>query len=207
MAPFLRTDRLRSAAGLAGASLAVGAAAALLPLDRTTAPFLGLQPAQAGSGTCESLMTYRWENSRDFRNLTCFMTETTRLQRSEYFLKLRPKDRKTAILKLSISLPENFDAKLDPKRIQLCEMSEGGMLSRTRCEKVIPATVEVTPNGRAIEIFPNTPVSDKGTIGVWMSLFNPYTATMYQLNAMAQAPGDIPVSGYLGSWMIQIESN
>jgi hypothetical protein len=30
---------------------------------------------------------------------------------------------------------------------------------------------------------------------------------MYQLNAMAQAPGDIPVSGYLGSWMIQIESN
>ena len=207
MAPFLRTDRLWSAAGLAGASLAVGAAAVLLPLDRTTASLLGLQPAQAGSGTCESLMSYRWEGSKDFRNLTCFMTETTRLRRSEYFLKLRPKDRKTAILKLSISLPENFDAKLDPKRIQLCEMSEGGMLCRTRCQRVIPATVEVTPNGRAIEIFPNTPVSDKGTIGVWMTLFNPYTATMYQLNAMAQAPGDIPVSGYLGSWMIQIESN
>ena len=207
MAPFLRTDRLWSAAGLAGASLAVGAAAALLPLDRTAASLFGLQPAQAGSGTCESLMSYRWENSKDFRNLTCFLTETTRLRRSEYFLKLRPKDRKTAILKLSISLPDNFDVKLDPKRIRLCRMSEGGMLSRTRCEKVIPATVEVAPNGRAIEIFPNTPVSVEGTIGVHMTLFNPFTATMYQLNALAQAPGDVPVSGYLGSWMIQIEPN
>jgi hypothetical protein len=67
--------------------------------------------------------------------------------------------------------------------------------------------VEVAPNGRAIDIFPNTPVSVQGTIGVHMTLFNPFTATMYQLNAMAQAPGDIPVSGYLGSWMIQIEPN
>ncbi|MEB3166108.1 MAG: DUF2808 domain-containing protein [Cyanobacteriota bacterium] len=207
MAPFLRPDRLRSAAGLIGASLTVGAAATLLPLDRTSAPLLGLAPAQAASGTCESLMSYRWEGSKDFRSLTCFMTETTRLRRSEYFLKLRAKDRKTAILKLSISLPANFDTKINPKLVRLCEMSDGGMLSRTRCEKVIPATVEVTPNGRAIEIFPETPVSDQGTIGVHMTLFNPFTATMYQLNAMAQAPGDIPVSGYLGSWTIQIEPN
>lgn len=207
MAPFLRSDRLRSAAGVVGASLAVGAAAALLPLDRTGASLVGLAPARAGSGTCESLMSYRWENSRDFRSLTCFMTETTRLRRSEYYLKLRQKDRNKAILKLSITLPENFDSKINPKQVRLCEMSDGGMLSRTRCEKVIPATVEVSANGRAIEIFPDTPVSDKGTIGVHMTLFNPFTATMFQLNAMAQAPGDLPVSEYLGSWTIQIEPN
>jgi hypothetical protein len=28
---------------------------------------------------------------------------------------------------------------------------------------------------------------------------------MYQFNALAQAPGDVPVSGYLGSWVIQID--
>jgi hypothetical protein len=28
---------------------------------------------------------------------------------------------------------------------------------------------------------------------------------MFQLNAMAQAPGDIPVSTYLGSWIISID--
>jgi hypothetical protein len=28
---------------------------------------------------------------------------------------------------------------------------------------------------------------------------------MYQFNALAQAPGDVPVSGYLGSWLIQVD--
>jgi hypothetical protein len=38
-----------------------------------------------------------------------------------------------------------------------------------------------------------------------MNVFNPFNAGMYQFNALAQAPGDIPVSGYLGSWLIQID--
>ena len=46
---------------------------------------------------------------------------------------------------------------------------------------------------------------DTGTIGVYMRLFNPFNTGMYQFNALAQAPGDVPISGYLGSWLIQIE--
>jgi hypothetical protein len=84
-------------------------------------------------------------------------------------------------------------------------MKEGGMLSRTRCEKDIPATVEVAADGTAIEIFPDTPVPVGKTIGVYMNLFNPFDIGMYQFNALAQAPGDVPVSGYLGSWVIQID--
>jgi hypothetical protein len=129
------------------------------------------------------------------------------MQRSEYYLMLRPKDRKTAIMKLSISVPSYFDTKIDPKQVKLCKMSEGGMLKKTRCEKVIPATIEISANGRSIDIFPETPISDKDTIGVYMNLFNPFNAGMYQFNALAQAPGDIPVSGYLGSWVIQIDAN
>jgi hypothetical protein len=84
-------------------------------------------------------------------------------------------------------------------------MSEGGMMSRTRCKQDIPAVVEVTGDGTAIEIFPNTPVPVGGTIGVYMQIFNPFNAGMYQFNALAQAPGDVPISGYLGSWLIQID--
>jgi hypothetical protein len=40
-----------------------------------------------------------------------------------------------------------------------------------------------------------------------MNIINPFNAGMYQFNAMAQAPGDVPVSGYLGSWVIQIDPN
>ena len=150
-------------------------------------------------------MEFRWENNKDYRKLYYFMTDTTRMKRSEYYLMLRPKDRKTAILKLSISVPSYFDSKIDAKQIKLCKMSEGGMLKKTRCEETIPATIEVSENGRSIEIFPETPVSDKDTIGVYMNLFNPFNAGMYQFNALAQAPGDIPVSGYLGSWLVQID--
>jgi hypothetical protein len=28
---------------------------------------------------------------------------------------------------------------------------------------------------------------------------------MYQFNALAQAPGDVPMAGYLGSWLIDID--
>jgi hypothetical protein len=135
------------------------------------------------------------------------MTETTRMKRSEYYLILRPKDRKTAILKLSVTIPSYFDSEIKAKNVKLCQMSEGGMLSRTRCKATIPATIEVSKDGKAIEIFPDTPVSDKGTIGVYMNIFNPFNAGMYQFNALAQAPGDIPVSGLLGSWLIQIDPN
>jgi len=28
---------------------------------------------------------------------------------------------------------------------------------------------------------------------------------MYQFNALIQAPGDVPVAGYVGSWLIDID--
>ncbi|QNI71362.1 DUF2808 domain-containing protein [Cyanobium sp. NS01] len=163
-----------------------------------------LQPPARAQGT-PGLLEFRWENSRDYRKLYFFMTNTQRLQRSEYYLVLRPKDRKTAILKLSVTIPDHFDAKIDPSRVELCRMSKGGMLSRTRCLETIPATIEIAENGGAIEIFPDTPVSDTDTIGVYMRLFNPFDVGMYQFNALAQAPGEVPISGYLGSWLIQID--
>ena len=133
------------------------------------------------------------------------MTDTQRLKRSEYYLILKPKDRKTAIMKLVVGIPKSFDSKIDPKRVKLCYMKEGGMMGRTSCESDIPATVEVTADSTAIEIFPDTPVPVGKTIGVYINLFNPFNAGMYQFNALAQAPGDVPVSGYLGSWLIQID--
>jgi hypothetical protein len=148
---------------------------------------------------------FRWDNSRDYRRLYFFMTDTARLKRSEYYLVLRPKDRKTAILKLSVVVPESFDVKIDPRDVQLCYMKEGGMMSRTSCKEKIPATVEISKDGRSIDIFPDRPVPDNRTIGVYMNIFNPFNIGMYQLNALAQAPGDVPFAGYLGSWLIQID--
>jgi hypothetical protein len=189
---------------------ALGAAAALA-LTATQGPALlpGLQ-GSAGSARAQGtpgLMEFRWDNTKDYNKLYFFVTNTIRLQRSDYYLILRPKDRNTAILKLTITVPDHFDAKLNPKLMKFCRMSQGGMTKRTRCESEIPATIEVAANGKGIEIFPNTPIPVGGTVGLYMTLFNPFNAGMFQFNALAQAPGEIPISGYLGSWLIEIDPN
>jgi hypothetical protein len=189
---------------------ALGAAAALA-LTATQGPGLlvGLQ-GSAGSALAQGtpgLMEFRWDNTKDYNKLYYFVTSTIRLQRSDYYLILRPKDRNTAILKLTITVPDHFDAKLNPKLMKFCRMSQGGMTKRTRCESEIPATIEVAANGKGIEIFPNTPIPVGGTVGLFMTLFNPFNAGMFQFNALAQAPGEIPISGYLGSWLIEVDPN
>lgn len=197
---------LKSSLSLLGkVSGLLGLGAGLATAQLLGASVVAPQPTMA-QGT-PGLLEFRWDNSKDYRKLYFFQSDTQRLKLSDYYLILKPKDRKTAILKLTVSMPKSFDTTIDPKRVKLCRMSEGGMLKRTRCEKQIPATIEVNAKAGTIEIFPETPISDKYTIGVYMRIFNPFNIGMYQFNALAQAPGDIPVSSYLGSWLIQIEPN
>ena len=108
------------------------------------------------------------------------------------------------MLKLAVSVPKDFDAYIDPKNVELCYMLRGGVTRKTECQKMIPSVVEVNKEGTAIEIFPNEPVPVGRSIGVRIQLNNPYNPGMYQFNALAQAPGDVPISGYLGSWVIEI---
>ena len=200
VAPRRSNRVMHRVAGL-GACLGVGLAIAQGP---TLIPAAGNSArAQGTSG----LVEFRWDNNKDYNKLYFFLTSTVRQQRSDYYLILRPKDRKTAILKLTITIPDHFDAKIDAKRIQLCKMSSGGITKRTRCEKKLPALIEVSPGGKAIEVFPDTPIPADGTVGVLMTLFNPFNSGMFQFNALAQAPGEVPISGYLGSWLIEIEPN
>ena len=171
-----------------------------------SAAFLGMpHPRAALAQNTPSLMEFRWESDNNYRKLYYVQTSTRRRERSEYFLVLRPKDRKTAILKLSISIPDYFDARINPNKLKLCKMKKGGMLSRSRCETVLPAVFEVNEGQTAIEVFPETPIPTEDTYAVSMTIFNPSQSGMFQLNALAQAPGDVPVAGYLGSWNFSID--
>jgi hypothetical protein len=201
---------LAPAGNLLGRVTAFGAAASLaVAAAGLPGAFPGME-SRGGSARAQGtsgLVEFRWDNNKDYNKLYYFVTNTLRQQRSDYYLVLRPKDRKTAILKLTITIPDHFDTKIDPKFIQLCNMSSGGMTKRTRCEKKLDATIEVSPGGKAIEVFPATPIPVGGTVGVFMTLFNPFNAGMFQFNALAQAPGEVPISGYLGSWLIEIDPN
>lgn len=171
-----------------------------------TAPLMdAMQPAPAQAQATPSLLEFRWESSKDYKKLYFFQSSTAQLDRAEYFLMLRPKDRKTAILKLTVTVPDYFNAKIKPERVSLCRMDLGGMLGRSRCKETIPAVIEVNDKQTAIEVFPDQPIPTGGTYAVVMKIFNPSNSGMYQFNALIQAPGDVPVAGYVGSWLIDID--
>ena len=185
----------RSAALTALIGCGVIGGAAVLPLST---------PPAVAQNT-PSLLEFRWDSDSGYRKLYFIQTSQRRRERSEYFFMLRKKDRKTAILKLSISVPSYFNARISPKNLTLCKMAMGGMLARSKCKEVLPAVFEVNEKQTAIEVFPDTPIPIGGTYAVVMNVFNPSQAGMFQFNAMAQAPGDVPVSGYLGSWLVDID--
>ena len=180
---------------------AVGLASALSVFSSP----MNLRPVLA-QGSSSSGFEFRWDNSSDFRKLYYYASSGRASGRADYYLVLGPKDRKTALIKLAVSVPDYFNAEIKPENVELCVMERGGSLRKTRCLEVIPAAVEVTGNASAIEVFPQRPVPVGSTIGLHLQIFNP-DAGMYQFNALGQAPGDIPVSGYLGSWVIEISPN
>ena len=190
--------RLLRRIGLAGGIATAGLLGAAPLMDI-------LRPAAVQAQGTPSLLEFRWENSKDYKKLYYFQSSTSPRDRAEYFLMLKPKDRKSAILKLSITVPEYFNAKIKPSRVSLCKMELGGMLARSRCKETLPAVIEVNETQTAIEVFPETPIPTGGTYAVVMKIFNPSNSGMFQFNALAQAPGDVPVAGYLGSWLIDIE--
>ncbi len=153
-----------------------------------------------------AMLEFRWEQDDNYKKLYYYQSSSDKRDRSTYYLVLKPKNRKTGILKLKINFPKRFDATIEPKKVSLCRIQIGGMLEKTRCLETIPAVIEVN-NGKekTIEVFPNQPIPvDKNGYAVVMKIFNPNKAGMFQINAFAQSPGDMPVSRYVGSWNIDI---
>ena len=176
-------------AGILGSSLALGAINF---------------PKKALANT--SIMEFRWDQSRQYKKLYYWQSSKNRRDRATYYFVMRPKDRKTAILKLKLSFPKYFDAPLKAKKFTLCRVELGGMLSKTRCKEEIPTIFEVAKDQSYVEAFPKQIIpADENSYAVVMKIFNPEQAGMFQINGIAQTPGDVPISTYIGSWTVDID--
>ena len=184
--------RLRTVLGLGGAAALAGGIA-----------LTGLPEVKAQNSAGTPGISFRWNNNKDFKNLYFFVSNQERDTWSEYKLILKSKDRKAAIIKLDVTVPSYFDSTINPEEVALKYCQVGGALKSTRCNETIPATVELANDGKTLEIFPESPVPPNKAIGVVFPVYNPGSG-MYQFNALAQAPGDVPMAGYLGSWVIEI---
>ncbi len=179
--------------------------------------FIGFSAFLLGTGTSilapnssasPGLFEIQWDPEPGYRRLRYYQSSSESLDRANYYFFLRGKERKENIIKLTLKVPEYFEAKIKPERLSLCKVRVGGYSGRTSCLENVPSVIEVNEKQTAIEIFPKKPIPlNKDSYAVVMKIFNPRKAGMFQFQAIAQSqqPGEIPISTYLGTWNISVQ--
>ena len=149
---------------------------------------------------------YQWDPAPGYKRLKYYQSSSERLERATYYFFLRSRERKEDIIKLTLKVPDYFEAKIKPEKLSLCKVKVGGYTERTRCLEILPSKIKVNDNQTAIEIFPEKPIpSNKDNFAVVMKIFNPRKRGMFQFQALAQQSADIPISTYLGTWNVDIQ--
>lgn len=179
--------------------------------------FIGFSAFLIGTGTSilapnssasPGFFEIQWDPEPGYRRLRYYQSSSESLDRATYYFFLRGKERKENIIKLTLKVPEYFEAKIKPERLSLCKVRVGGYSGRTSCLENFPSVIEVNEKQTAIEIFPKKPIPlNKDSYAVVMKIFNPRKAGMFQFQAIAQSqqPGEIPISTYLGTWNISVQ--
>ena len=149
---------------------------------------------------------YQWDPEPGYKRLKYYQSSSERNERSTYYFFLRGKDRKEDIKKLTIAIPDYFEAKIKTKKLSLCKVKVGGYTERTRCLENIPSLIEVNDKQTIIDIFPEKPIPfNKDNYAIVMKIFNPRKRGMFQFRALSQNANEIPISTYLGTWNIDVQ--
>ena len=160
------------------------------------------------SSASPGFFEYQWDADPDYRKLRYYQSSSDKLDRARYYFFLRGKERKDNTIKLTIKIPDYFDAKIKPEKLSLCKVKLGGFTGRTRCLEKVPSVIEINDKQNSIEIFPKSPIpKNKENYAISMKIFNPRKGGMYQIQALSQSqqPGEIPISTYLGTWNITVQ--
>ena len=179
--------------------------------------FIGLSAFLFGTGASimapessasPGFFEYQWDAEPGYRRLRYFQSSSERLDRATYYFFLRGRERQDNIIKLSLKVPDYFEARIKPEKLSLCKVRVGGFKDRTKCIENIPSVIEINDKQTYIEIFPERPIPrNKDTYAVVMKIFNPRKVGMFQFQALSQSqqPGEIPISTYLGTWNVSVQ--
>jgi len=163
--------------------------------------FNNIQDAKAG-------LEFQWDQDSGHRRLKWFQKEDKRRFKNKIYFFLRPSDRKTDFIKITMAIPKPFKSKLNTDKISLCKVRIGGFESRTKCLQDIPSDIEINTDEsslRSINIYPYTPIpSDKESYAIVLKVNNPHKTGLYQFHSYGQSKGK-SLSSYLGSWTIVID--
>tara|TARA_B100001250_G_scaffold294273_1_gene255886 strand:+ start:219 stop:794 length:576 start_codon:yes stop_codon:yes gene_type:complete len=158
------------------------------------------------SSASPGFFEYQWDPEPGYKRLRYYQSSSERLDRASYYFFLRGKERKKDIIKLTLNVPDYFDAKIKTEKLSLCKVNVGSYTGRTYCLEKVPSVIEINKNQTAIEIFPERPIPvNKDNYAVVMKIFNPRKRGMFQFQAFSQNAGDIAISTYLGTWNIEVQ--
>ena len=174
----------------------------LIPIILVSFPFFdNIQNAKAG-------LEFQWDQDSGYRKLKWYQKDNQKKFRNTIYFFLRPSDRNADLLKINLSIPENFVSSLKEEKISLCKVRIGGFESRTKCLEDIPADFEINTDESSLtslNIYPFSPIpSNKESYAVVFKVFNPNKAGLFQFHSFGQLKGE-SVSSYLGSWTIVID--
>jgi hypothetical protein len=116
-------------------------------------------------------------------------------QTDRYYLKLSKAKMKQAVNKFIIVFPDNFDGRIDSKKV---EITVGG-------KKVEVAEVNWDKDNGRLEIYPKEVVPAKKDVKLILSNVTNPSSGMYYLNCLIQVPGDVPIYRELGTWILDIQ--
>ena len=168
----------------------------------TAGAFNSIPKSSASPGFFE----YQWYPEEGYKKLRYLQSSSERLERATYYFFLRGKERKSDISKLTLRVPDYFEAKIKPEKLSLCKVKIGSFTSRTRCVENVPSDIRINQNQTAIDISPEKPIPlNKDSYAVVMKIFNPRKRGMFQFQAFSQNVGEIDISTYLGTWNIDVQ--
>ena len=158
------------------------------------------------SSASPGFFEYQWYPEEGYKKLRYLQSSSERLERATYYFFLRGKERKTDISKLTLRVPDYFEAKIKPEKLSLCRVNVGSYTSRTRCLENIPSEIKINENQTSIDISPEKAIPlNKDSYAVVMKIFNPRKRGMFQFQAFSQNVGEIDISTYLGTWNIDVQ--
>ena len=158
------------------------------------------------SSASPGFFEYQWYPEEGYKKLRYLQSSSERLERATYYFFLRGKERKADISKLTLRVPDYFQAKIKPEKLSLCRVNIGSYTSRTRCLENVPSEIKINEDQTSIDISPEKAIPfNKDSYAVVMKIFNPRKRGMFQFQAFSQNVGEIDISTYLGTWNIDVQ--
>ena len=95
------------------------------------------------SSASPGFFEYQWDPEPGYKRLKYYQSSSERNERSTYYFFLRGKERKEDIEKLTISVPEYFEAKIKTKKLNLCKVRVGGYTAVSYTHLTLPTICSV----------------------------------------------------------------